>query len=110
MRVRPLQGRTVCLTLHSIELPDIATSDFVLLFRYRMSFWAETLQKNRHSEMQKNDERFQFLKYVDASFDNITVVPPGTGVMHQVNLEYLARKGRVETDLFSVIVKWGSFM
>jgi aconitate hydratase len=56
-----------------------------------MSFWAETLQKNRQSEMEKNDERFRFLKWVDSSFDNITVIPPGTGVMHQVNLEYLAR-------------------
>ena len=46
-----------------------------------MSYWAETLQKNRLSEMQKNSERFEFLKYVDASFDNITVIPPGTGMI-----------------------------
>ena len=64
-----------------------------------MSYWAETLQKNRKDEMQKNDERFQFLKYVDASFDNITVIPPGTGVMHQVNLEYLARVVSVQDDV-----------
>ena len=50
-----------------------------------MSYWAETLQKNRLSEMSKNNERFQFLKYVDSSFDNITVIPPGTG-MHNVNM------------------------
>ena len=41
--------------------------------------------------MSKNEERFQFLKWVDKAFKNITVIPPGTGVLHQVNLEYLAR-------------------
>ena len=55
-----------------------------------MSYWAETLQKNRLSEMSKNNERFQFLKYVDSSFDNITVIPPGTG-MHKVILSTLAK-------------------
>ena len=71
--------------------PGLPIQDEVCPFHQRLSYWSETLQKNRHSEMEKNCERFQFLKWVDSSFDNITVIPPGTGVMHQVNLEYLAR-------------------
>jgi len=39
--------------------------------------------------MDRNKERFQFLKWVDSAFPNVTVIPPGTGVMHRVNLEYL---------------------
>ena len=60
--------------------PGLPIQDEVCPFHLRMSYWAETLQKNRLSEMSKNNERFQFLKYVDSSFDNITVIPPGTGM------------------------------
>ncbi len=42
-------------------------------------------------EMQRNLERYQFLKWGQGAFDNFRVVPPGTGICHQVNLEYLAR-------------------
>ena len=78
--------------------PGLPIQDEVCPFHQRMSYWSETLQKNRRSEMQKNDERFQFLKWVDSTFENVTVVPPGTGVMHQVNLEYLSRLVAVKDD------------
>lgn len=42
-------------------------------------------------EVQRNDERYRFLKWGAAAFDNFRVVPPGTGICHQVNLEYLAK-------------------
>jgi len=42
-------------------------------------------------EMERNQERYEFLKWGQGSFDNFSVVPPGTGICHQVNLEYLAR-------------------
>ncbi len=42
-------------------------------------------------EMERNKERYEFLKWGQGSFDNFSVVPPGTGICHQVNLEYLAR-------------------
>ncbi|MBV1789501.1 aconitate hydratase AcnA [Marinobacterium sp. D7] len=42
-------------------------------------------------EMQRNLERYQFLKWGQGAFDNFRVVPPGTGICHQVNLEYLAK-------------------
>ena len=78
--------------------PGLPIQDEVCPFHQRMSYWSETLQKNRRTEMQKNDERFQFLKWVDSTFENVTVVPPGTGVMHQVNLEYLSRLVAVQND------------
>lgn len=42
-------------------------------------------------EMQRNGERYQFLRWGQSAFDNFSVVPPGTGICHQVNLEYLAQ-------------------
>ncbi len=42
-------------------------------------------------EVKRNDERYRFLKWGAATFDNFRVVPPGTGICHQVNLEYLAK-------------------
>jgi aconitate hydratase len=42
-------------------------------------------------EMQRNSERYQFLKWGQGAFSNFNVVPPGTGICHQVNLEYLAK-------------------
>ncbi len=47
--------------------------------------------ENVKMEMERNLERYQFLKWGQASFDNFRVVPPGTGICHQVNLEYLAK-------------------
>ncbi|MBT8436816.1 MAG: aconitate hydratase AcnA [Gammaproteobacteria bacterium] len=42
-------------------------------------------------EVKRNDERYRFLKWGATAFDNFRVVPPGTGICHQVNLEYLAK-------------------
>ena len=41
--------------------------------------------------MERNKERFSFLKWGAHAFDNMLIVPPGSGIVHQVNLEYLAR-------------------
>ncbi|GBG67648.1 hypothetical protein CBR_g776 [Chara braunii] len=49
------------------------------------------LQKNMEFEFQRNKERFAFLKWGAKAFSNMLVVPPGSGIVHQVNLEYLAR-------------------
>ena len=51
----------------------------------------DALDKNIHVEMQKNRERYQFLKWGQKAFENFRVVPPGNGICHQVNLEYLAQ-------------------
>src|SRR6201747_2953091 len=46
---------------------------------------------NVELEYQRNGERYQFLRWGQGAFDNFRVVPPGTGICHQVNLEYLAQ-------------------
>ena len=49
------------------------------------------LEKNEEIEFERNHERFEFLKWGQKAFDNFLIVPPGSGIVHQVNLEYLAR-------------------
>lgn len=51
----------------------------------------DAFEKNTDVEIERNNERYQFLKWGQSSFDNFKVVPPGRGIVHQVNLEYLAR-------------------
>jgi aconitate hydratase len=48
-------------------------------------------EKNVEVEYERNSERYKFLKWAQKSFDNFSVVPPGMGICHQVNLEYLAK-------------------
>ncbi|MDN6136407.1 aconitate hydratase [Corynebacterium sp.] len=52
---------------------------------------ADALQKNVEIEYQRNEERYQFLRWGAENFSNFKVVPPGTGIVHQVNIEYLSR-------------------
>ncbi len=51
----------------------------------------QAFKKNVEEEYRQNQERYKFLKWAQRSFDNFSVVPPGTGICHQVNLEYLSR-------------------
>ncbi|MBU2884272.1 aconitate hydratase AcnA [Gilvimarinus agarilyticus] len=57
---------------------------------------ADALAKNTEIEFQRNNERYQFLRWGQQAFSNFRVVPPGTGIVHQVNLEYLAKTVLVE--------------
>ena len=51
----------------------------------------DAFAENVEIEMQRNGERYQFLRWGQSAFNNFSVVPPGTGICHQVNLEYLAQ-------------------
>ena len=51
----------------------------------------DSFARNTEIEVARNKERYQFLKWGQSAFDNFKVVPPGKGIVHQVNLEYLAR-------------------
>ena len=51
----------------------------------------DAAERNVEYEYQRNGERYQFLRWGQTAFDNFKVVPPGTGIVHQVNIEYLAR-------------------
>ena len=62
---------------HSVQVDSFAT--------------LTALQINVQREYERNRERYEFLKWGQTAFDNFKVVPPATGIVHQVNLEYLAR-------------------
>ena len=68
---------------HSVQVDFAGTSD--------------SLARNLDLEFHRNRERYQFLKWGEQAFDTFKVVPPGIGIVHQVNLEYLA-KGVLEKD------------
>ncbi len=53
--------------------------------------YAGALEDNVKLEFERNKERYQFLNWAQKAFQNLTVVPPSTGIVHQVNLEYLAK-------------------
>src|SRR5213078_1476666 len=52
---------------------------------------ADAFEKNIEIEYQRNSERYQFLRWGQTAFEDFKVVPPGTGIVHQVNIEHLAR-------------------
>ena len=73
--------------------------DLVVDHSVQVDFFAskEAYKKNVAREYERNHERYALLKWGQKSFDNFSVVPPGMGICHQVNLEYLAQ-GVVERD------------
>jgi len=66
--------------------------DLVIDHSVQVDFFAsqDALQRNTEIEFQRNRERYEFLKWGQNAFSNFRVVPPMTGIVHQVNLEYLA--------------------
>jgi aconitate hydratase len=73
--------------------------DLVVDHSVQVDFWsrADALRLNMEQEFQRNHERYQFLKWGQQAFRGFNVVPPGLGICHQVNLEYLAQ-GVCERD------------
>ena len=67
--------------------------DLVIDHSVMVDFFGDefSLQKNTEMEFERNQERYEFLRWGQSAFDNFRVVPPGTGICHQVNLEYLAK-------------------
>ena len=80
--------------------------DLVIDHSMTINHWAEkfALQKNMDREFEVNRERFAFLKACEARFDKLRVVPPGGGIMHQVNLEYLGHTVMVSDDDPSLLI------
>src|SRR5215207_3492981 len=73
--------------------------DLVIDHSVQVDFWSspEALRLNMETEFKRNRSRYQFLKWGTQAFNNFRVVPPGIGIVHQVNLEYLAQ-GVLEKD------------
>ena len=67
--------------------------DLVIDHSVQVDFFAspDALQRNAEIEFQRNRERYEFLHWGQQAFDNFRVVPPSTGIVHQVNLEFLAQ-------------------
>jgi len=75
-RINPLQPAELVID-HSVQVDKFGSSNAIEL--------------NSELEYQRNQERYSFLKWGQKAFSNFKVVPPDTGIVHQVNLEYLAR-------------------
>ncbi|NNE22831.1 MAG: aconitate hydratase AcnA [Rhizobiales bacterium] len=75
------------------KINPLAPVDLVIDHSVMVDFFgtAGSFKKNVDMEYGRNGERYKFLKWGQSAFDNFRVVPPGTGICHQVNLEYLAR-------------------
>ena len=69
---------------HSVQVDTFGTA-YAFLF-------------NVEKEFERNAERYTLLRWAQNAFDNFRVVPPGTGIVHQVNLEYLARVVQTRDD------------
>lgn len=67
---------------------DLVIDHSVMVDKYASS---SAFKQNVKLEMERNRERYEFLKWGQTAFDNFRAVPPGTGICHQVNLEYLAK-------------------
>src|ERR1700693_5989019 len=67
--------------------------DLVIDHSVAVTFFGDNsaFKKNVEEEYRQNEERYRFLKWAQGSFDSFRVVPPGTGICHQVNLEYLSQ-------------------
>ncbi|XP_017114537.1 cytoplasmic aconitate hydratase [Drosophila elegans] len=75
------------------RINPICPADLVIDHSVQVDFVrsSDAMTKNESLEFQRNKERFTFLKWGARAFDNMLIVPPGSGIVHQVNLEYLAR-------------------
>jgi aconitate hydratase len=76
-----------------LKINPIAPTHLVIDHSVQVDYYGESnsMQKNTALEMERNKERYNFLKWGQESFDNFKVVPPGTGICHQVNLEHIAK-------------------
>ena len=75
------------------KINPLVPVDLVIDHSVQVDFYGDknAFEKNVEIEYERNKERYEFLKWAQKSFNNFRVVPPGTGICHQVNLENLAK-------------------
>ncbi|MDH5656106.1 MAG: aconitate hydratase AcnA [Spirochaetia bacterium] len=75
--------------------------DLVIDHSIQVDFAGESgvLEKNMEMEFERNQERYEFLKWGQKSFQNLGIIPPGSGIIHQVNLEHLASVVLTKQDI-----------
>jgi hypothetical protein len=84
----PRDGQGIPKTIEPLVPVDLVVDHSVMIDHYGSK---DALDLNMKLEFQRNRERYQFMKWGMQAFDTFGVVPPGFGIVHQVNLEYLAR-------------------
>lgn len=75
------------------KINPLAPAEMVIDHSVQIDYFgrSDALRLNTDREYERNSERYKFLRWGQGAFDNFRVVPPGTGIIHQVNIEYLAR-------------------
>ncbi len=78
---------------NSKKINPLITVDLVIDHSVQVDYYGDNqaFKKNVALESKRNQERYEFLKWAQESFDNFRIVPPGTGICHQINLENLAK-------------------
>src|SRR5690349_1526300 len=74
------------------RINPVVPADLVIDHSVQVDYYgfADAFRLNVEKEFERNRERYALLRWAQGAFDNFSVVPPGTGIVHQVNLEYLA--------------------
>src|ERR1700761_9413114 len=93
------------------KINPLVTVDLVIDHSVIVNFFGDNkaFGKNVVEEYKQNQERYEFLKWGQNAFSNFSVVPPGTGICHQVNLEYLAQTVWTKKEKMTVGKKKGTF-
>src|SRR3712207_4391882 len=75
------------------KINPLSPAELVIDHSVQVDFFGtrDAFQRNAEREFERNQERYQFLRWGQDAFDDFSVVPPDTGIVHQVNIEYLAR-------------------
>jgi aconitate hydratase len=75
------------------RINPLSPAELVIDHSVQVDFFGarDSFQRNADKEFERNQERYAFLRWGQSAFDDFSVVPPDTGIVHQVNLEYLAR-------------------
>ncbi len=88
-----MRDAMVALKIDPKKINPVLPVDLVIDHSVQVDFAgsADALEKNNRLEFERNGERYEFLRWGSGAFSNFQVVPPATGIVHQVNLEYLAK-------------------
>ena len=88
-----MRDAMVVLGGNSQKINPLSPVDLVIDHSVQVDYYGhkDSFEKNVKIEFDRNKERYEFLHWGQEAFDNFRVVPPGTGICHQINLEYLAR-------------------
>jgi aconitate hydratase A / 2-methylisocitrate dehydratase len=88
------------------KINPLVPVDLVIDHSVQVDFFgtAQALQRNAEIEFQRNRERYEFLRWGQKAFANFSVVPPATGIVHQVNLEFLAKVVQARKENSEVVL------